>query len=94
MKIAFDVGGHSAEFHRNAWTGRAYVIVGGEKHVLAKATQLSTYFSYSPVRSWTISHAGHEVEIDWQRSQFMGGLQPQDFVIRVDGEEVASKQGF
>jgi hypothetical protein len=93
MKITFDVGGHPAEFHRNAFTGRTYVIVDGHEHVLAKLSQASTHFSYDPARSWNISHAGHGIAIDWQRSQFLGGLRPQSFTIRVDGQQVASARG-
>jgi hypothetical protein len=94
MKITFDVGGGAAEFHRNPLTGRACVIADGDEHVLASPSQPSTHFSFKPARKWNISHAGHEIEVEWQRSQWFGGLRPQSFTIRVDGQQVASARGM
>jgi hypothetical protein len=94
MKVTFDVGGRPAEFHRNPFTGRSSVIVDGDEHVLASLVQPSTHFSYQPARTWSISHAGHEIEIDWRRPQWLGGLRPQSFTISVDGQQVASARGM
>jgi hypothetical protein len=94
MKITFDVGDLSAEFHRNGFTGRTWVIVDGQEYLLAKFAQASTHFSYQPTRSWSVSHAGHRIEIEWQRSQLLGGLRPQSFKICVDGQQVASARGM
>ena len=94
MKITFDVGGRLAEFHRNPFTGRSSVIVDSDEHVLASPLQPSTHFSFDLARKWNISHAGHEIEIEWQRSQWLGGLRPQSFTIGVDGQEVATARGM
>jgi hypothetical protein len=94
MKITFDVRGRPAQFYRNPFTGRTRVIVNDDEHVLASPSQPGTHFSFDLARKWNISSAGDEIEIEWQRSRLFGGLRPQSFTIRVDGQQVASARGM
>jgi hypothetical protein len=94
MKITFDVGGRPAEFRRNPFTGRSSFVVGGDEKVLASLSELSTHFDYATTKKWHVEHDGHEIDIQWQRSQLLGGLRPQTFTIGVDGQQVATARGM
>jgi hypothetical protein len=94
MNITFNVGDSSAQFHRNAFTGLAYLLIDGEKISLASLTQRDTHFDYDTVKVWTIPHSGRTIEIEKVRPQLFGGLRPNTFTVTVDGGQVATARGF
>lgn len=94
MKITFNVGESLAQFHRDPFFGSASLVIDGKKTTLASLSQLGTYYSYKTTKVWTVSHGEHTVEIEKVRPQWIGGLRPNTYTIKVDGAEVATSRGF
>lgn len=94
MRIAFTVDGATAEFRRNALTGRAELIVDGKMEVLQDPLAMGTHVQFSLTRTWKRSHKGHEVVIEKTRTIVFGGFRPQRYRILVDGSVVAEQHGY
>jgi hypothetical protein len=94
VKITFDVGKSSAQFHREPFLGGAYLVIDGQKTTLASPANVTTSFTYELSEQWSVSHAGHTIEIDKVRPRLLGGLRRQTYVVRVDGEEITTTRGF
>jgi hypothetical protein len=94
MKITFNVGVSSAQFHRDPFFGQANLVIDGQKTTLASLLQLGTHYDLRTTTVWTVTHGEHAVEIKKVRPQFFGGLRPNTYTIKVDGVEVATSRGF
>jgi hypothetical protein len=94
MNIKFDIGTSSAQFHRNPLTGSTCLLIDGQKTSLASPLDPATQFSMQLKRVWTVSHGARTIEIEKIRPQWLAGFRPQTYVVRVDGEEVATAHGF
>jgi hypothetical protein len=94
MKITFNVGESSAQFHRDPFFGLANLVIDGKKTTLASLWQLGTQYDLRTTKVWTVSHGEHTVEIEKVRPQWLGGLRPNTYTIKVDGAEVATSRGF
>ena len=97
MLIAFDVDGTLAVFQRSAWSGAAVLHVGDEVFKVASPFRLSTQFSLSNVKAWTVRVGDHDIEIVKRRSRMhmlmTGGLLDAAYTVRVDGQVVAEADG-
>ena len=94
VKITFNVGESPAQFHRDPFFGLTTVVVDGQKTTLASPSQLGTWYDLATTKVWTVSHGGHTVEIEKVRPQWLGGLRPNTYTIKVDGAQVATSRGF
>ena len=94
VKITFNVGESSAQFHRDPFFGLTNLVIDGQKTTLASPSQLGTYYDLRTTKVWTVSHGEHTVEIEKVRPQWFGGLRPNTYTIKVVGAEVASSRGF
>ncbi|MBV9514934.1 MAG: hypothetical protein JO280_12980 [Mycobacteriaceae bacterium] len=94
MKITFNVGESSAQFHRDPFFGVANLVIDGQKSTLASLSQLGTSYDLRTTKVWTVSHGQHTVEIEKVRPQWVGGLRPNTYTIKVDGAVVATSRGF
>src|SRR4051812_31293033 len=86
VKITFDVGESSAQFHRDPFFGLANLVIDGQKTTLASLSELKTHYDLRTAQVWTVSHGQHMVEIEKVRPQWFGGLRPNTYTIKVDGE--------
>jgi hypothetical protein len=94
MNITFDIGTSPAEFHRDPFTGRADLVIDGQKTPLASPLNPATHFNFKLTQVWQVSHGEHTVEIEKVRPQVLGGFRPHSYVVKVDGEEVTTARGF
>jgi hypothetical protein len=94
VKITFDVGKSSAVFHREPFLGGAYLVIDGQKTTLASPANVTTSFTYELSEQWSVSHAGHSIEVGKVRPRILGGLRRSTYVVRVDGEEITTTRGF
>ena len=94
MEIPFPVGDRVAQFRISPLTERASLLVDSQKTTLASPFNPATHFSMQTVKVWRVSHREHTIEIEKERPQIFGGFRPATYVVRVDGEEVASTRGY
>lgn len=94
MRITFDVGDSTAEFHREPFLGRTTLLVDGQKTTLASLVDPSTSFTYTTLQKWRLFHGQRTVEIDKRRPQMFGGLRRSTYVVRVDGQEITTLRGY
>jgi hypothetical protein len=94
VKITFNVGESSAQFHRDPFFGQANLVIDGQTTTLASLSQLKTHYDLRTTKVWTVSHGEHTVEIKKVRPRLFGGYRPHTYTIKVDGAEVATSRGF
>ena len=82
---------------RNWFTGSFTCSANGQHYELKSPLSLGTHFSVATTHNY-IGEVGeavkHVIEIEHSRPRFLGGLRPQRFVVKVDGELVADETGF
>jgi hypothetical protein len=93
MRLTFPIGATTAEFRRNAFSGRASLVVGDQVMTLQSPYRLDTHFQPKTKQAWTRTVDGHVVEIVKERPLVMGGMRTNTFSVRVDGIVVAKGEG-
>jgi len=85
------------EITRDWFTGSFKCSANGTGHEIKSPLALGTHFAISTTHNYTVDVGDairHRIEIEHSRPRFMGGLRPQRYIVKVDGELVADKTGF
>jgi hypothetical protein len=100
MKITLTIPDQTpinAEITRNWFTGSFTCVANGKGYEIKSPYDLGTHFTISTTHNYTVE-VGHEIkhliEIEHRRPRFFGGLRPQRYIVKVDGELVADQTGF
>ena len=94
MKLEFTLDGQPAVFERNGSTGRTVIQYGEQSISLQSPWNPLTHIEVRTTKSWTTRLKGHEIVVVKERKRTFGGLRGADFVVRVDGNQVASGTGY
>lgn len=93
MELSFEIGGIPATFFRDDWTGKAELRMTNDVRELQSPGRLSTHVSVSTRTVWSEVVGSHTVEVEKVRPRLFGGLRPNLFIVRVDGQRVAEASG-
>ena len=100
MKINFTIQNQrpiDVEITRNWFTGSFKCIANGKDYEIKSPYDLGTHFAISTTNNYTVEvgdERKHLIEIEHSRPRFFGGLRPQRYIVKVDGELVADQSGF
>ena len=97
MKITFtvtDVHPFDVVIERNWFTGSFTCKANGKTHEIKSPLSIGTHFAIDTKHDYTFTIRGHFVEIEHSRPRFFGGLRPQRYIVKVDGNVVADQKGF
>ena len=97
MKIEFMIRDPQAikvVIERNWFTGSFTCSANGRSHEIKSPVALGTHFDIATEHSYTVNIGNHLIEIEHSRPRFFGGLRPQRYVVKVDGELMADQTGF
>ena len=97
MKINFTIQDPTpieVEIKRDWFTGSFKCIANGRVYEIKSPLALGTHFSVATKHDYTVNVGDHIIEIEHSRPRFFGGLRPQRYVVKVDGELVADQTGF
>ena len=97
MKINFTIPDPepiNVEITRNWFTGSFNCSANGRTYEIKSPLSLGTHFSVSTKHDYTVEVGGHLIEIEHSRPRFFGGVRPQRYVVKVDGEVVADETGY
>ena len=100
MKFSFDIGNeetHRVEFERNWFSGRTKIQVDGESAQLKNPWLLTTHFNKEFVVKYEFTVGRkecHELIIEHERPQYMGGFFPHDYRVIVDGVLLQKHHGY
>ena len=79
---------------RNWFTGSFTCTANGRSFEIKSPLALGTHFAVETTHNYTVQIGEHVVEIEHSRPRFFGGLRPQRYVVKLDGELVADQTGF
>ena len=85
------------EIKRDWFTGSFKCIANGREHAIKTPYALGTHFAISTTQNYTVEvgdETKHIIEVEHSRPRFFGGLRPQRYIVKVDGELVADQTGF
>ena len=85
------------EIDRNWFTGNFTCTANGEKRNIKNPGDLGTHFSFSTSNTYTLEvgyTTKHVIEIEHTRPRWFGGLRPNRYVVKVDGNVVADETGY
>jgi len=97
MKINFTIQDPTpieVEIKRDWFTGSFKCIANGREYEIKSPYDIGTHFAISTTQNYTVEVGEHIIEIDHSRPRFFGGLRPQRYIVKVDGELVADQTGF
>jgi hypothetical protein len=79
---------------RNWFTGSFTCAANGRSYEIKSPLALGTHFAIDTKHNYTVQIGEHVVEIEHSRPRFFGGLRPQRYIVKLDGELVADQSGF
>lgn len=79
---------------RNWFTGSFTCTANGRRYEIKSALSLGTHFAISTTHNYIVEIGEHLIEIEHSRPRFFGGLRPQRYIVKVDGEIVADETGL
>lgn len=100
MNIKFTIPGPESinvEIVRDSFTGRFQCFANGRAYELKSPLALGTHFNFRTVHNYRVEvpEAGkHVIEIEHRRPRFFGGLRPQRYIVKVDGNLAADETGY
>jgi hypothetical protein len=100
MKITFRIDGPpplEVELERDPFFGTFTCRVNGKKEEIRSPLELGTHFSLATSHHFEIGVGEppqHLIEIEHSRPRWFGGLRPQRYIVKVDGEQVADRTGY
>jgi hypothetical protein len=97
MKINFTIQDPTpieVEIKRDWFTGSFKCIANGRQYEIKSPYGFGTHFAICDDADYTVEVGEHIIEIDHSRPRFFGGLRPQRYIVKVDGELVADQTGF
>ena len=100
MRFSFQVGKaeeYRVEFNRSPFFGKVTVTANGKLVAFTDPKKLSTHFSFELVKRFEFSVGEterHDVVIEHERPQFLGGLRRHKYRGYVDGKLVEDHYGF
>ena len=100
MKIEFTIPDPQpihVEITRDWFTGSFNCTANGRKHEIKSPLSLGTHFSVATTHNYSVEvgdETRHVIEIEHTRPRFLGGLRPQRYIVKVDGELVSDQTGF
>lgn len=100
MKINFTIPDPepiNVEITRDWFTGSFKCIANGKEHQIKSPLALGTHFAISTTHNYAVEVGDatkHIIEIEHSRPRFFGGLRPQHYIVKVDGNLVADQTGF
>jgi|SRR5215218_10684117 len=98
MNIKFTCpDGTEVEITRDWFTGSFKCLADGMEYQIKDPLNLGTHFAIATTHNYRVeigSPTKHIIEIEHSRPRFMGGLRPQRYVVKLDGNLVADRTGF
>ena len=97
MKITFTIPAvHPIDvvIERNWFTGSFTWKANGKTHEIKSPLAVGTHFAIDTKDDYSVAIAEHLVEIEHSRPRVFGGLRPQRYIVKVDGNVVADRTGF
>ena len=100
MKINFTIDGPEpirVELTRDWFTGSFKCRANGKEQEIKSPLELGTHFSFATTHDYQVAVGdppNRLIEIEHSRPRFFGGLRPQRYIVRVDGEVVFDKTGY
>ena len=97
MKINFTIPGPepiNVEINRDSFTGSFKCVANGTQYQIKIPLALGTHFSVATTHNYTVEIGEHVIEIEHSRPRFFGGLRPQRYIVKVDGNLVADQTGY
>jgi hypothetical protein len=100
MRIKFKIADPQpidVEISRDWFTGSFKCIADGKAHELKSPLSLGTHFALSTTHNYSVEVGDatkHLIEIEHSRPRFFGGVRPQRYIVKVDGDQVADETGF
>ena len=100
MRINFTIPDPSpinVEIKRDWFTGSFKCIANGKEYEIKSPYDLGTHFAISTTNNYTVEvgdETKHRIEIEHSRPRFFGGLRPQRYIVKVDGELAEDQTGF
>ncbi len=97
MKITFtipDVHPIDVVIERNWFTGSFTWTANGKTKEIKNPLAIGTHFDTQTKHDYTFTIGEHFVEIEHSRPRFFGGLRPQRYIVKVNGNVVADQKGF
>jgi len=82
---------------RNWFTGSFTCTANGRSYEIKSPLALGTHFAVSTTQNYSVEVGDatkHIIEIEHSRPRFFGGLRPQRYVVKVDGNLVADETGY
>jgi len=100
MKIHFTIPDPQpvdVEITRDFWSGSFQCIANGKKYKIKSPFNPGTHFAISTTHNYVVEIGDgvtHVIEIEHSRPRFFGGVRPQRYIVKVDGNVVADQTGF
>ena len=100
MKIQFTIPGPepiNVEINRDWFTGSFKCIANGKQYQIKSPLAIGTHFAISTTHNYSVEigdNPKHFIEIEHSRPRFFGGLRPQRYIVKVDGNLVVDQTGF
>jgi hypothetical protein len=100
MKIQFTIRDPeplNVEICRNSFTGSFTCTANGKQYELKSPLALGTHFAIDTTHNYTVEideGAKHLIEIEHSRPRFFGGLLPNRYIVKVDGNLIADETGY
>ena len=100
MNIDFTIADETpiqVRISRNWFTGSFTCVANGRNYEIRSPFDLGTHFALATTLNYTVEigeGTKHLIEIEHTRPRMFGGLRPQHFVVKVDGDVVADQTGF
>ncbi len=100
MKINFTIDDQEpihVELTRDWFTGSFKCTANGKPIEIKSPFDIGTHFSLKTAHNYQVAVGDppkHLIEIEHSRPRFFGGLRPQRYVVKVDGELVCDESGY
>jgi hypothetical protein len=82
---------------RDWFTGSFKCLANGRTYEIKDPLSLGTHFSVATTHNYAVEIGDttrHLIEIEHSRPRFFGGLRPQRYIVKVDGNLVADETGM
>jgi hypothetical protein len=100
MKINFTIDDFEpveVELNRDWFTGSFKCTANGREYEIKSPLSIGTHFSLATTHNYEVAVGDppkHLIEIEHSRPRFFGGLRPQRYVVKVNGEAVVDQTGY
>lgn len=100
MKIQFTIPDPepiNIEIYRNSFTGSFTCTANRKQHELKSPLAVGTHFAVDAKHDYTVEineGTKHLIEIEHSRPRFFGGLLPNRYIVKLDGNLVADETGY